>query len=201
MQGAGRILSAVAARFRGWSIVGWFAAAMGLWIAAVLLIVRAADPGLVIVIRGTARASFVLFLSSFAAEGLHQVWPLPAWRWLSENRGYVFLAFTVSHLYHAAAIISLAVMTEGESLGGRLDVTHVLGLLTYVSIVALAIGYALRGGAEPDRRPWRSLHIGGLYVIWVAFTFAYVGKALEVPAVIPLAVVSLLAAILRRLGR
>ena len=179
--------------------MGWFAAAMGLWIAAVFLVVRAADPGLVIVIRGTARASFVLFLSSFAAEGLHRVWPVPALRWLSDNRGYVFLAFTVSHLYHAAAIISLAVRTQGESVGGRLDVTHLLGTLTYLAIVAVALGYALRRGAEPDRRPWRLLHIGGLYVIWVAFTFAYATKSLEVPAVIPLALVSLLAAILRRL--
>ncbi len=181
--------------------MGWFAAAMGLWIAAVFLVVPAADPGLVIVIRGTARASFVLFLSSFAAEGLHRVRPVPALRWLSDNRGYVFLAFTVSHLYHAAAIISLAVRTRGESVGGRLDVSHLLGTLTYLAIVAIAVGYVLRRGGEPDRRPWRFLHVGGLYVIWVAFTFAYVGKALEVPAVIPLAVVSLLAAILRRLGR
>ena len=177
--------------------MGSFAAAMGIWIAAVLLVVRAADPGLVIVIRGTARVSFVLFTISFAAEGLHRLWPLPALRRLSDNRGYVFLAFSVSHLYHAAAIVSLAVRTKGESMGGRLDVTHLLGMLAYVAIVAVAIGYALRGGAEPDRRPWSLLHSGGLYVIWVAFTFAYVGKALEVPAVIPLVVVSFLAAIVR----
>ncbi len=199
MQGAGRILSAVAARFRGWSIVGWFAAAMGLWIAAVFLVVRAADPGLVIVIRGTARVSFVLFTISFAAEGLHRLWPLPALRWLSDNRGYVFLAFSVSHLYHAAAIISLAVRTRGESVGGRLDVSHLLGTLTYLAIVAIAVGYVLRRGGEPDRRPWRLLHIGGLYVIRVAFTFAYATKSLETLTVIPLVVVSLLAAILRRL--
>ena len=179
--------------------MGWFAAAMGLWIAAVFSVVRAADPGLVIVIRGTARASFVLFLSSFAADGLHQIWPVSAVRWLSDNRGYVFLAFTVSHLYHAAAIISLAVMTEGESVGGRLDVTHVLGTLTYLAIVAIAVGYARCRGADPDRRPWRFLHVGGLYVIWVAFTFAYATKSLETLTVIPLVVVSLLAAILRRL--
>ena len=112
MQAAARILSAVAARLRGWSVPGWLTVAMGLWIAAVFLVVREADPALVIVIRGTARASFVLFLMSFAAEGLHRIWPAPAGRWLSDNRGYVFLAFTVSHLYHAAAIISLAVRTE-----------------------------------------------------------------------------------------
>ena len=191
MQGAGHILSAVSRRFQGWSIPGWFAVAMGLWIAAVLLIVRAADPGLVIVIRGTARASFALFTISFAAEGLHRM------PWLSDNRGYVFLAFTVSHLYHAAAIISLAVMTGGESVGGSLDVTHVLGTLAYVAIVAVAVGYAISRGAEPNRQPWRLLHVAGLYAIWVAFTFAYVTKSLEVPTAIPLAVLSLLAAPLR----
>ena len=181
--------------------MGWFAAAMGLWIAAVFLVVRAAEPGLVLVIRGTARVSFVLFLSSFAAQGLHQIWPASALRWLSDHRGFVFLAFSVSHLYHAAAIISLAVMTQGETLGGSLDVTHVLGLLAYLAIAAIAAGYAWHQGAEPDRQPWRSLQIGGLYFIWVAFTFAYATKALEVPTAIPLAVVSLLAAILRRRGR
>ncbi len=170
---------------------------MGLWIAAVFLVVREADPALVIVIRGTARSSFVLFLMSFAAEGLHRIWPAPAVRWLSDNRGYVFLAFTVSHLYHAAAIISLAVRTKGESVGGGLDVTHVLGTLAYLAIVAVAARYATRRGTEPEEQPWRFLHIGGLYVVWVAFTFAYATKSLEVPAVIPLAVLSLAAAALR----
>ena len=191
MQGAGRILSAVSRRCQGWSIPGWFAVAMGLWIAAVLLVVRAADPGLVIVIRGTARASFALFTISFAAEGLRGM------RWLSDNRGYLFLAFTVSHLYHAAAIIALAVVTDGESVGGKLDVTHLLGALIYLAMVAIAIGYAINRGTEPARQPWCFLHKGGQYAIWIAFTLAYATKSLDDPTAIPLALVSLLAVPLR----
>lgn len=165
---------------------------MGAWIGAVLLAVGLDRPesSLPIVMRGTARASFALFAASFAARALRIIWPARSIRWASENRGHLFVAFAVSHLFHAAAILSLGVITEGRSLGSRVDLTHLLGVLTYLAIAVIALGYLKRGGADPDRRPWRELQIAGYYAIWIAFTLAYAGKSLSSPGAIPAAILS-----------
>ena len=170
--------------------LGFFAATMGVWIA-VVLIVQSPDPGLWTVVRWSARVSFVLFMISFAAGGLPQG--------IRERRGLLFLSFTVSHLFHAAAIVSLALVTRGESLGGRIDVTHFLGMLVYVCILGVAAGYLARKGDEPTGPRLQRLQRLALYLIWIAFAATYVGNIFVEGrlALIPAAVFTLAAMAIR----
>ncbi len=78
------------------------------------------DEGLRAAIRVTARSSFLLFLGAFSASSLATFLPSAPTRWLLANRRYVGISFALSHLMHAAAIVTLAVRTGGGSLSARM---------------------------------------------------------------------------------
>ena len=180
---------------RGWAIARWYALGVVAWAAGVLLVAGPLEHGLPPIIRGTARGSFALFALSFAAPAFGR------WRWVRDNAAWLFVAFAVSHLLHAVAITSLAVITRGQALGGRVDLAHFGGLLTYVTLIVIAAGYAKRGGAEVQRRGWAVAQELGLHYVWTSFALAYLSKALEQPVFWPLAVVAIALPLARWVGR
>ena len=167
----------MAAFIRGWAITVWAAIVIGAMVAAILLAQGVSENGLHIVIRSTAQTSFALFTAAFVASPLFALWPTSLTRWLRSNRRYIGVSFAVSHLFHAAGIITLAVVTSGASLKEADMITFTGGLITYLLIIAMAAtsfdGAVRRLGAKR----WKALHKTGMYMLWVNFMVAYGGRA------------------------
>ncbi len=98
---------------QGWIIVGWAALALTSMVALLIAIYGAGEEGVHVVIRATARTSFFLFLTAFTATALVKLWPGAMTKWIRANRRYIGVSFAVSHLLHAIAIVTLAVLTSG----------------------------------------------------------------------------------------
>lgn len=162
---------------RGWAITAWAALVIGALVAAILLAQGVNESGLHLVIRSTAQTSFTLFTAAFVASPLLALWPTSMTRWLRSNRRYIGVSFAVSHLFHAAGIVALAVLTSGGSLKEVDKVTFTGGLITYLFIIAMA-ATSFDGAVRwlgPKR--WKALHKTGVYLIWVNFMVAYGGRA------------------------
>lgn len=170
----------------------WIAAAELAWVGGALFLLEGTDEGLPVVLRGTARVSFVLFNASFVAAGLRGLWPeSAAVRWLGDHAGYLFVACGASHLMHLGTIFAagtVGVPPEGSQL---------LGALTYLSIVGVALGYAWRRGREPAAARWRVAQEIALHWVWLSFAAAYLAKTLEHPPFAAALVVTLFVLILR----
>lgn len=187
--------------FSGWAVTGWAALAIGLMIAALLATQGAGEEGLHLVIRSTAQTSFALFISAFIASPLLKLWPAAATRWLRANRRYIGVSFAVSHLCHAAAILSLAAVTSGESIKESGMASVIGGTIVYVIIVAMAATSFDRTARWMGQRAWQRLHTTGMYVLWVIFTLAYVPRAIDSILYLPFALVMVAAMALRIVAR
>ncbi len=171
---------------------------LALMVLALVAQFGAAEPGIRVVIRATARTSFALFMLAFAASSLRRAWPTDATAWLIENRRYLGVSFAVSHVVHLLAILALydwslrrlAVKTGAAAL--------LLGGLGYVFVLAMAATSFDRTAAWLGPRRWRRLHTAGMYYLWTIFTISYVPRAImESPAYAPLAVVAIAMMVLR----
>jgi methionine sulfoxide reductase heme-binding subunit len=128
-----------------------------------------------LMLRVTARTTFVFFVCAFAGNALRDLFPGRLSIWLATKRDAFLLTMAASHTVHLAAIIALFRLL-GSS---RLKLTTVLGGgLVYLLIYALAIGAMIRlRGREPR------LLLGSprfeaiaLYLIWLVFALAFVPR-------------------------
>ena len=123
------------------------------------------------VIRATAFTSAVPFLLLFAASSLHRLWPSTTTRWLLANRRYLGLSVAASHLWHLAGIVAFV----------RLYVTEPVNRVTLVFGGAGFVVLALMAATSTDAAQralgawWDRLHKTGVYVLWLDFTFTYIG--------------------------
>jgi len=186
----------------GPALVGLATLALVIMTALLLAYYGTAEAGIRVVIRATARTSFVLFMLAFVASALRRAWRAPASAWLLANRRYLGLSFAVSHGIHLAAILALydwsarrfVVQTgaAATSLGG-------LGYLFVLAMAATSFDGAVR---RLGRRRWQRLHTVGAYYLWLIFTISYVPRALvESPAYLPPAMIAIGGLALRVLYR
>lgn len=183
--------------FRGWRLVGWAAAILILICALLLATAGFTERGVSLVIRTTAQTSFVLFLAAFSAASLLKFFPNGVTRWLRSNRRYLGVSFAVSHLLHAAAILTLGVVTGGRSLAATDAATLVGGGLAYVFILAMAATSFDGAVRQLGQRRWTLLHTAGMYYIWFIFMFSYGGRAVDSLAYATPALLLVLALMLR----
>lgn len=145
------------------------------------------------VVRATARSSLVLFLGAFLASALARRWPGPLTRWLVVNRRGVGLSFAVSHLFHAIALVTLAVRHPAYSAG--IDTaTRVVGGLGFAVVAVLAATSNDRAVRLLGARRWQRLHGVGVHYLWAVFFVTYLGSNAVLAGV-------LLAALVFRLWR
>ena len=103
-----------------------------------------------LLLRVTARVSFLFFITAFVGAAISGLWPAPITRWLDENRRGWILAFAASHTVHLTLILALAIkLGSGEFLrqvGGW--VVPVLGGIGYLFIYGLATVAAFPGSVK-----------------------------------------------------
>lgn len=165
----------------GWPLLGLLSAMILLGSAALMIATGGSIEGIRLLIRQTARLSFVLFGLTFAASALARLAPGPATIWLRRNRRYLGLSFAVSHAVHAAAIATLAAIDPAlfMQLSG---VPQLLGGgFVYLLILAMAATSFDRTAAMIGPRAWRLLHTTGAYSIWLVFLIGFGKRAPEMP--------------------
>lgn len=177
----------------GWPIVGWAALVIVAASAATLGVHGAGEEGLRAVIRLTARTSFALFTTAFAASALARRWPSRATRWLLTNRRQIGVSFAVSHLVHLMAIVALSRSTPVFN-----DAAIAIAGLGYVAIAAMTATSFDRPAAWLGPRRWRRLHLTAGYYLWFVFLASYLPRTiLESAAYAPFVVVLLAVLTLR----
>lgn len=161
----------------GWPMLGAVTTALALMAVIVAAMMPGVD-GIRLIIRITARTSFVLFVMAFSASALWYFLPGRLTRWLRFNRRYLGLSFAISHTLHAVAILALAI--ADPQLFGQLTniVTISTGLLAYGFIIAMAVTSFDRTAAAIGRRAWVTLHTVGGWYIWISFLVAFGKRAL-----------------------
>jgi methionine sulfoxide reductase heme-binding subunit len=164
--------------------VWWLPIAYGLAVAGMCAAILATPDAdriqeLRAVIRATAFTSAIAFLPIFAGSPLHRLRPSAATRWIMANRRYLGLSMAASHFWHLIAIVTL--VTTSAAIGASIPmVTKVFGGLGFALIAAMA---ATSNDASQRAlgRGWGVLHAVGIWVIWIDFTFTYMGTATVAP--------------------
>jgi sulfoxide reductase heme-binding subunit YedZ len=167
--------------FGGWTLVGCASLTVAVMCAALIIARGSGEDGLRLVVRNTARTSFLFFVIAFVARALHALRQTRASLWLSENQPYLYASFAASHLIHAAAIFALAAATHGESLAGRSATTIIGGGAVAYLFIALAAAPAIPRAAAFVESHTRvsAVRAFGLYYVWVIFMFSYGGRAVQ----------------------
>ena len=173
---------------QGWPLLGTLAAGLLLMTAAVLALGADAQ-GFRLLIRVTARSSFVLFLLAFTASAAVRRWPGWFTRWQLANRRQIGLGFAVSHTIHAAAIASFAWIDPVGFHAATSPGNFVSGGLAYVFIVLMAATSFDGAVRWLGAKRWRVLHLAGLYFLWISFVITF-GKRIPMSSgyVLPVAV-------------
>lgn len=160
-------------------------------------------PTIHLVLRTTARISFVLFLAAFAGPGLYRVWRNQASALLACHRDRFLLLFVASHTVHLAFVITLvAAMGWTAFLAKFTWATVVIGGSTFVLIYCLALDAAFRLAGSPRSLFRPAFTSFALYEIWTIFALAFVPRATpRHPLHMVLGIAALLGLIVRIAGR
>jgi sulfoxide reductase heme-binding subunit YedZ len=153
-----------------------------------------------LLLRVTARVSFLFFLSAFAGAAVSRLWPAPITRWLEENRRGWILAFAASHTVHLTLILALATKLGSaeflRQVGGW--VTLVLGGVGYPLIYGLAVAAAFPNGTKWLRSP--GFQALAYYLIWIVFARAFIRRSVHFAFYVPFAFAAIAALLLRLLA-
>ena len=149
-----------------------------------------------LVLRITARVSFVLFSGAFAGSSLQLLWPSPVTNWLSQKRDHWLVGFAASHTVHLAAIIAL--LSQMRIFPRNGIYTLVGGGLVFLLIYALAAAALARLTAKRQLPVLASegFERFAMYTIWLVFALAFVPRSFSggpIYAVLGLAAISVLA--------
>jgi methionine sulfoxide reductase heme-binding subunit len=131
--------------------------------------------GIRVMLRATARTTFILFVGAFVGNALRDLWPGRFSRWLATKRDWFLVGAAASHTLHLAAILALLQLMGWSRL--RLT-TAVGGGLGYLLIYALAIAALRRLRGREPLSPLGSprFEAVALYAIWLVFALAFVPR-------------------------
>lgn len=168
----------------GWSLFALISALIALVSLGILL--RHGEPdGVRLVIRVTARTSYLLFALAFTASAAARLFPSAITRWQARNRRYLGLAFAFSHFTHLAAIVALAIGAPALFMSLTNPVTIATGALAYVFIGLMTLTFFSLPRRWIGEGAWSWLHWSGGWYIWISFLVANGKRAVIDPFYIP----------------
>ncbi len=181
-------------------LVATFVVVAGM-VGAILGIAGTSDDDMRLALRLTAWTSLALFLAAFVASSLQRLWRTSVSTWLLRNRRSLGVAFAISHSIHLALIAARVAGHSDAFWQGRTLASMIPGAIAYAFIAAMALTSFDRPARWLGRGRWKILHKVGVYVIWVIFVGAEVGRlGGHVLGVLPLAALAL-ALVLRMVAR
>ncbi len=161
---------------KNWSVFLGTIAASGICCAAWLGAMGVTEDHVLVVLRWSARAAFVLLMLVFVARPLQQLLRRPWTATLLRNRRLLGIAFAGMHTAHLGLIFYRSRISD-EFVFRAAD--NLPGTLTYTVILAMLATSWDAPTKRLGRRNWKLLHTAGLYFLFVAFTAAVGPESIE----------------------
>src|SRR5215469_11063668 len=159
------------------------------------------EPAIRLLLRITARTSFLLFTGAFTAAGLQILWPGKLTDWLARNRDGFLLGFAASHTVHLGLVITL--LSTISVIPRREVYALYLGGFVFVLIYALTAAAIARSAAGKQLPLIGSAGFTGfsMYTIWLVFALGFVPRIVKGwPVYTPLGIIALAAILVRVAG-
>lgn len=194
-------MAAKRGRLESWPIVGWCALALVSMAAVLLGVYGTQEEGVRVLIRATARTSFVLLLAVFVASSARRLWRNDATSWLLRNRRYLGVSFAASHGLHLAGILTLVTRWPDSFWSKTSNVTIFGGGLGYLFVAAMTLTSSDAAVRRLGMRRWKLLHRVGIWFLFGIFLLNYGPAGLSRPAYLPASLAVIGALGLRIAGR
>jgi hypothetical protein len=152
-----------------------------------------------LLLRYTARTTFVFFALAFTGNALRELWPANFTVWLARKRDWFLIAVAISHTLHLAAIFALFQVIGWAKL--RL-LTVMGGGFVYLLIYGLALNAVARLRSRQQRLFLGSpkLEAVAFYLIWLIFALAFIPRIVSGWPVYSLLGITALAALVLRIA-
>ena len=152
-----------------------------------------------ILIRSTAKFSFVLFIMAFSASSYYYFFKNSITRWMLANRRYLGVAFAVSHYLHLFALLLMTFYISFNVFEDRGLFTTIGGAIGYVFITIMTITSFDRTKNLINPKNWKLVHTIGGYYLWIIFAKSYLPNLLNDPIAALFAIVAVTALLLKLL--
>ncbi len=134
------------------------------------------EESVLVLLRATARAAFLVLLVVFIARPLRQLLRTPFTLALLKNRARLGLAFAGIHTGHLMLLIHSARTTPDFQLSVA---GNVLGAFVYLLMFAMVVTTFRAPARAIGPRAWRVLHKTGLYVLTAVFAQTQLPRSLD----------------------
>jgi DMSO/TMAO reductase YedYZ heme-binding membrane subunit len=176
---------------KGWKIVGVSTLFLLVAFGSIVSLYGTGEQGLGVLLRASARLSFLFFLPVYLASSARRLWPSDTTRWLLRNRRYLGLSFFVAHGLHLDAIFLMDTL-QGDAFRIELP-TLLAGGLAYLLVTAMAATSSDRAVKWLGRQRWSRLHRFGIHYIWFIWLLQWTPLALTSPGYAALLLLTLAA--------
>jgi len=134
-----------------------------------------------VLIRSTAKFSFVLFIMAFSASSYYYFFKNFFTRWILANRRYLGVAFAVSHYLHLFTLLLMTFYISFNVFEDRGLFTTIGGAIGYAFITIMTITSFDRTKNLLNPKNWKLVHTIGGYYLWIIFAKSYLPNLLDDP--------------------
>jgi len=151
---------------RGWALTLRIALVLTLASLALFASAGVSEESVRAWIRATARASVALFLMTFVARPLRQLWRSGTSGYLLANRRHLGVSAAYAQLLHGIALVWLftSFATYEPDLTGLIG-----GGLGFALYFTMGLSSSDAAVAALGKQAWKALHTAGAYWIWLIF--------------------------------
>jgi len=159
----------------GWCLTGIISVLLIINVLIILIINDVNNKETVsLLIRSTAKLSFLLFMSAFVASSLHHYFKNSLTRWLLQNRRYIGVSFAISHYLHLGALILMTLHIDFNVFEDRGLFKTAFGATAYAFITLMTITSFDKTRNLFGAKNWKRLHTVGGYLLWIIFAQSYI---------------------------
>ncbi len=181
----------------GWSLTGLISIVLIGNVLVTLAILDITEKETVsVLIRSSAKFSFILFMSAFTASSLHHYVKSRFTKWLLVNRRYIGVSFAISHYIHLFMLILMTMHINFNVFEDRGLFRTAVGATAYAFITLMTLTSFDKTRDLFGSSNWKRIHTIGGYLLWVIFAKSYVFEMTN-PLRIAFASIAILVLLLR----
>lgn len=159
----------------GWSLTGLISIVLIGNVLVTLAILDITEKETVsVLIRSSAKFSFILFMSAFTASSLHHYVKSRFTKWLLVNRRYIGVSFAISHYIHLFMLILMTMHINFNVFEDRGLFRTAVGATAYAFITLMTLTSFDKTRDLFGSSNWKRIHTIGGYLLWVIFAKSYV---------------------------
>jgi methionine sulfoxide reductase heme-binding subunit len=143
-----------------------------------------------VLLRYSARLSFLLFAVAFSTSGLHFILRKNWTRTLASYRREFGVAFALIHISHLALLVIKNHFFEPAFSESSFP-SLIGGIIAYAFIAVMLLTSYTTFSSRISIDTWRRLHTAGGYVILITFTAAYARYTFETITFLPLLIIAI----------